>query len=146
MARAFVFDGDPFINDYAAGDWSSFDTLSGPTVPPPRSYVVPRREVEEDDLIVTRIRENQICSLFRQDGFREREKMYIEQEKYKALDYLRWWRDLNQHIPSLFLMEGTREHEPPVDALLAAIIQDVDMGDGEYGGVDYRFEIVITME
>ncbi len=144
MARAFL-DGDPFLDDYASEGWSSLDTMLGPSVPHPKSYVVPRREVDEDELIVTRIRENQICSLFRQDGFKAREEMYIEQEKWEALKYLHWWAELNAHIPPLFLMSGTRDYEPPADALLAAIIQDVDMGDGEYGGVDYRFEICVTV-
>ncbi len=139
-------DGDPFLDDFAMEDSAEYDTMFGPSVPPPKNYVVPRREVEEDDLIVARIRENQICSLFRQDGFQAREEMYVRQEKFEALKYLRWWRDLNQHIPARFLMKGTGDYEPPADALLAAIIQDVDMGDGEYGGVDYRFEIPITME
>jgi hypothetical protein len=36
---------------------------------------------------------------------------------------------VNQHIPEIYLTEGTRMYEPPSDALLAAIVQDVELGD-----------------
>jgi hypothetical protein len=147
MARAMrMFDELPYVDDYSDG-WVPLDVLYGPLVPSPKEYVIPRREIlDEDELIVARIRENQICTLFRQEGFKFREKMYVEQGKSAALSYLRWWFGENQHIPKPFLLSGTRDYESPADPLCAAIIQDVDMGDGMYGGVDYRFKIYVPFD
>jgi hypothetical protein len=36
---------------------------------------------------------------------------------------------VNQHIPEFYLTEGTRCFEPPVDALFAAIVEDVDLAE-----------------
>ncbi len=118
----------PAIDDYLSG---AFNYPFGPPVPPPASvYSTPRRHVEdEDDLIVMRFRENKACSLFRQDGFRMRCEMYRSEKRVEALNYL-WERRLaNNHIPIDFLMNGTLGHEEPIDALLAAVVEDVSLGD-----------------
>jgi hypothetical protein len=36
---------------------------------------------------------------------------------------------VNQHIPEIYISEGTRSFEPPEDALLAAIVEDFELVD-----------------
>ncbi len=101
-----------------------------PPVPSPGEYIIPRRKIlDEDALIVERAKEDRICFLFRQDGYQTRAGLYQFQRKWKSLRYLRLWRMVNQHIPELYISEGTRGFEVPEDALLAAIVEDVDLGD-----------------
>jgi hypothetical protein len=103
-----------------------------PPVPDKAEYVVPRRKIlNEDVLIAERAKEDYLCSLFRSDGYQLRAQLYREQGKWESLRYLRLWRMINQHIPEFYISEGTRGFEPPVDALLAAVVEDVDLGDQE---------------
>ncbi len=116
---------------YESGLYFQPPSFDGQAAPPPlEAYCTPRREVEdEDDLIVMRFRENKACFLFRQDGFVMREEKYHYERRTEALSYLWEWRWANRHIPEYFLSHGTYGHEEPYDALLAAVVEDVSLGD-----------------
>ncbi len=104
--------------------------LNRPPVPPSSEYIVPRRRItNEDVLIVERGKEEKLCALFRQDGYSFRSELYTSENKLSSIRYLRLWRMVNQHIPEFYITEGTRLYEPPEDALLAAIVEDVDLGE-----------------
>ncbi len=79
-------------------------------------------------LLSERAKEDQLCALFRQDGFQLRSELYKYENNMVSLRFLRLWRLVNQHIPEIYLSEGTRSFEPPEDALLAAIVEDVVLG------------------
>lgn len=105
-------------------------TSNRPPVPPPSAYLIPRRKItNEDVLLVERTKEDKLCALFRQDGYSFRVALYTAENKNVSLRYLRLWRMVNQHLPEFYLTEGTRLYEPPEDALLAAIVEDVELGD-----------------
>jgi hypothetical protein len=100
-----------------------------PPVPPPSAYVIPRRKITNEDVLISeRAKENKLCALFRQDGYKLRAELYQFEGKWESLRFLRLWRMVNQHIPEIYITEGTRLYEPPEDALLAAIVEDVELG------------------
>ncbi len=100
-----------------------------PPIPPLSAYIIPRRKITNEDVLISeRSKEDKLCKLFRQDGFQMRADLYRDQGNWESLRFLRLWRLANQHIPELFLSEGTRLFEPPEDALLAAIVEDVELG------------------
>jgi hypothetical protein len=120
-----------FSESCLASDDDFFLDANRPPVPAAHEYVIPRRKIVNDDVLtVEREKEDQICALFRADGYQFRAGLYREIGKEKELRYLRLWRMVNQHIPEFYISEGTRNFEPPVDALLAAIVEDVELGDG----------------
>jgi hypothetical protein len=105
-------------------------SFNRPPVPPSSEYIIPRRKItNEDVLIVERAKEEKLCALFRQDGFFFRSELYKNENNLNSMRYLRLWRMVNQHIPEFYLTEGTRLYEPPEDALLAAIVEDVILGE-----------------
>jgi hypothetical protein len=119
-----------FSNLCLANEDDLLSPLNRPPVPPRSEYIIPRRKItNEDVLVVERAKENKLCALFRQDGYQLRAELYKEERKWESLRYLRLWRMVNQHIPELYISEGTRLFEPPEDALLAAIVEDVDLGE-----------------
>ncbi len=119
-----------FANDCLFHEEDLLSSMNRPPVPPLSEYTVPRRRISNEDvLIVERGKEDWLCELFRQDGFAFRSELYKNEGKQSSMRYLRLWRMVNQHIPEIYLTEGTRMYEPPSDALLAAIVQDVELGD-----------------
>jgi hypothetical protein len=124
---------DLFPSFFSSGCLANEDDVYSPSnrppVPPVSAYIIPRRKItNEDVLFVERAKEDELCALFRQDGYQLRMELYKEQGNQVALRYLRLWRLVNQHIPELYLSEGTRHFEPPEDALLAAIVEDMELG------------------
>ncbi len=118
-----------FLSSCLAFEDDLFSESNRPPVPPSSDHIIPRRKItNEDVLIVERSKEDKLCSLFRQDGYSFRERLYKEENNQNSLRYLRLWRMVNQHIPEFYLSEGTRLYEPPEDALLASIVEDVDLG------------------
>jgi hypothetical protein len=109
-----------------------FSSSNRPPVPDPSEYNIPRRKILNEDVLITeRAKEDYICSLFRADGYQFRAELYKDQVKVESLRYLRLWRMINQHLPEFYISEGTRGFEPPVDALLSAIVEDVDLSESE---------------
>jgi hypothetical protein len=121
-----------FTSSCLANEEDLLSSFNRPPVPPRNEYLIPRRKItNEDVLIVERAKEDRLCALFRQDGYAFRAELYKSESKWSSLRFLRLWRMVNQHIPEIYLTEGTRSYEPPEDALLAAIVEDVELGEEE---------------